>query len=303
MPHTLWINGEFTGPDSARVGALDAGFQHGVGLFETMLAREDDVIDLPRHLERLAGSAQTLRLTESLRVPALAEAVTAVARRAAFPQTRLRLTITGGDLNLLTGGADPDAEPQTDPTIVIEAKPATDYPSEMYDRGVSVAIADRRDNPLDPFAAHKTLNYWPRLAELQKAAAKGAAEAVTLQVSNHLAGACVSNLFVVNGDRLLTPAARGEEEPGAIPSPVLPGVTRGRVLQWADSEDLTPGAKLLNINDLLDADEAFLTNSSWGVLPIVRVEQSAIGAGEPGPVARAMLERWRALPAADDRAG
>jgi len=293
MPHTLWINGEFTSPEGARVGALDAGFQHGVGLFETMLARGGAVIDLPRHLERLRESAQTLRLTESLRVPALAEAVTAVAERAAFPQTRLRLTLTGGDLNLLTDGA--GADPRTDPTIVIEAKPATDYPSEMYDRGVAVTVADRRDNPLDPFAAHKTLSYWPRLAELQKAAAKAAAEAITLQVSNHLTGACVSNLFVVKGDALLTPVARGEEEPGAIPSPVLPGITRGRVLQWAEGESLTPSAKLLNINDLLDADEAFLTNSSWGVLPIARVERSAVGAGEPGPVARAMLERWRKL--------
>jgi len=292
MPHTLWINGEFTDPSNARVGALDAGLQHAVGLFETMLAREGDVIDLARHLERLRDSAQTLRLTESLRVPALAEAVTAVAERAAFPHTRLRLTITGGDLNLLTDGAGE----HRDPTIIIEAKPATDYPTEMYDRGVTVAIADRRDNPLDPFAAHKTLSYWPRLAELQKAAAKGAAEAVTLQVSNHLAGACVSNLFVVKADQLLTPSARGEEEPGAIPSPVLPGITRGRILQWAEQANLTPAAKLLNINDLLDADEAFLTNSSWGVLPVARVEQSAIGDAKPGPVARAMLERWRNLP-------
>jgi branched-subunit amino acid aminotransferase/4-amino-4-deoxychorismate lyase len=163
----------------------------------------------------------------------------------------------------------------------------------MYEHGVVVTIADRRDNPLDPFAGHKTLNYWPRLSELQKASAKGAAEAITLQVSNHLAGACVSNLFIVRDSELFTPTARGEEEPGALASPVLPGVTRSRILEWADDQDVTAVPKLLTVDDLLDADEAFLTNSSWGVLPVRQVEQKTIGSGAVGPVARAMLERWR----------
>jgi len=284
----VWVSGAFVERERARVSAFDAGLQHAVGLFETMLAVGEEIIDLARHLERLRDSAQALRLADDLRVPALAEACRAVVERAALERARLRLTVTGGDLNLLAAGAGP-----ADPTILIDARPATAYPEPMYEHGVVVTIADRRDNPLDPFAGHKTVNYWPRLSELQKASAKGAAEAITLQVSNHLAGGCVSNLFIVRDAELLTPTARGEEEPGALASPVLPGVTRSRILEWADDQDLTATARLLTIDDLLDADEAFLTNSSWGVLPIRQVEQKSVGAGEPGPVARAMLERWR----------
>lgn len=292
MSGAVWVNGSFVERSNASVGAFDAGLQHGVGLFETMLARAGEVIDLGRHLDRLRDSAKALRLSDDLRVPALADAVNAVVERAGLERARVRLTLTGGDLNLLSRGAGP-----TDPTILIDAQLATDYPAGMYESGVAATIADRRDNPLDPFAGHKTLNYWPRLTELQKASAKNAGEAITLQVSNHLSGGCVSNLFVVKGNELLTPVARGEEEPGAIASPVLPGVTRGRVLEWAESMNLTASARLLGIDDLLDADEAFLTNSSWGVLPVVRVEASTIGDGKPGRVATAMLEKWRQLPA------
>ena len=59
-----------------------------------------------------------------------------------------------------------------------------------------------------------------------------------------------------------------------------------------DREDIERAA--LSIDDLLSADEIFLTNSSWGVLPVVRVERHEVGGGVPGPVARAMRARWLA---------
>jgi len=150
----------------------------------------------------------------------------------------------------------------------------------MFERGVAITIADTKANPLNAREAHKTVNYWWRLRELQQAAQKGAGEALVLQVTNHVSGGCVSNLFVVKDDELLTPTARGEEEQGAIPSPVLPGVTRGAVLEIAQAKGIPVTTRLLTIDDVLDADELFLTNSSFGVLPVVQVERKRIGVPE-----------------------
>lgn len=287
---TVFLNGKFMERDEAKVSAFDAGFQHGVGLFETMLARLDggeaEVFRLEEHLDRLIGSAKELGLSDSLKKHALAEAVCATAEKAALPRARVRLTITGGDLNLLSGGGGGD------PTVLIVAQPATEYPLEMFERGVSVVIADARANPLNPFEGHKAINYWWRLRELQAAAGKRAAESIVLQVSNHLCGGCVSNLFIAKGGVLHTPIARGEEERGAIPSPVLPGIVRGAVIEWAAEKRIGVSRRMLSVNDLMDADEAFLTNSSWGVLPVVKVEAEAVGDGVVGEVARAMRERW-----------
>lgn len=294
MPPTVWLNGAFIDPADARLSVFDAGLQHGVGLFETMLAVRGGVVRAERHVERLRASAAELGLSDNLRARPLVDAVRQVAQRAALDRARIRLTLTGGDLNMLqqrpAGGAH-------DPTILIVAQQATEYPPALFDRGAAVTIADARVNPLDPFSAHKSLNYWPRLRALQLAGAKSAGETLFLQVSNHLAGGAVSNLFLAKSGALLTPVARGEEAPGAIPSPVLPGVTRGFIIETAAARDIPLERRLLTINDLLDADEAFLTNSSWGVLPVVRVEGKPIGAGDnpaPGPLARAMLEAWRA---------
>ncbi|MCA9299890.1 MAG: aminotransferase class IV, partial [Phycisphaerales bacterium] len=83
---------------------------------------------------------------------------------------------------------------------------------------------------------------------------------------------------------LFTPPARGEEERGAMPSPVLPGVTRRAIFEYASDHDLEIRRQWLTIDDLLRADEVFLTNSSWTILPVRAVEGHEIG--EPGPVTR-----------------
>jgi len=286
---SVFIDGEMVTREDAKVSAFDAAFQHGVGLFETMHAftTADGVVveDLDEHMDRLQASAAQLGLSDDLKTGALGEAVVETVRRARYKNTRVRLTVTGGDLNLLQSGAVGGGGGHR-PTVMIQAQPATDYPDEMFENGVMATIAEARANPLDPTAGHKTLNYWWRLRELQAAAAKGAGESIVLQVSNHLSGGCVSNLFVVSEGKLITPIAQGEEsgEAHALPSPVLPGITRARVMEAAKKMGVGFEVRMMSIDDLLDADEVFLTNSSWKVLPVVKVEAEVIGNGEPGAV-------------------
>jgi branched-chain amino acid aminotransferase len=292
----VWVNGRFVEQGTAQVSAFDAGITHGVGLFETMHACRGRVFRAERHLARLAGSAEALGLSRDLRTRALEEAVQACVERSGLASgdahARVRLTLTGGDLNLLTAAQQGGGEAHADPTIIIHVTRATPYPDEMFDRGVGVLIAEPKANPLNPNEGHKTIDYWWRLRALQAAAGAGMGEALVLQVSNHVAGGAVSNLFVVKDGALLTPLARGEEDRGALPSPVLPGVTRDAVTELADAAGVGTSKRLLTIDDVLDADELFLTNASWGVLPVVNVEKRAIASGAPGEVTRLLRERW-----------
>ncbi|MGD9790000.1 MAG: aminotransferase class IV [Phycisphaerales bacterium] len=316
---SVFLDGEFVSRDGARVSAFDAGLQHGVGLFETMLGVREGAgvrgILVREHVERLAFSARELGLSTTLKVEALVEAVRRTVERAVDDSRgvscggsdgvsawRVRLTITGGDLNLLERGEGVGREHQ--PTVLIAATPATVYPEAMFERGVSVVLADWRVNPLDAMAGHKTLSYWSRLRELQRAAASGAGEALVFQVTNHLSGGCVSNVFCVRDGVLLTPIARGEEGFGdgtrqaggggaVLPSPVLPGITREWVIQQAEAMGMTLERRMLSIDDVLSSDEVFLTNSSWGVLPVVGVERERIGGGVVGEVTRGLVGGWR----------
>ena len=342
MPTCVFLSGRFYGCEGsppiseARISAFDAGLQHAVGLFETMRAGvlrrgiegprthgeaiETWVLMLDDHMERLAGSARELGLSDQLRVPALSEAVVETVRRSGLEHARVRLTITAGDLAMLSGaqgggggggggigGGGGAQARQADPTVLIVAQPITEYPAPMFERGVAATLADARANPLDPTHGHKTLNYWWRLRELQTASSKGAAEAIVLSVTNHLVGGCVSNLLIVKDDTLLTPIARAEEQEiagkgaPALPSPVLPGITRAWAIDKAERLGLRVSRKMLAVQDLLEADEVMLTNSSWGVLPIVRVEASDIGEAKPGRIARDLRDAWLAsFPSADE---
>lgn len=289
-PMKAFINGQFVDAAEARVGFFDAGFQHGIGLFETMLARDGAVLRLEEHLDRLATSARELRLFDPLRVEPLAEAVHLCLDQNGMKDARVRITLTAGDMGKPFAGANAAGErpaaPQ--PTVAIHAQPPTRYPDELFAAGVAVSIAEGRANPHDPFAGHKTLNYWPRIAALQRAGESGCAEALWFTIGNHLASGSVSSVFLVKDGRIRVPYARGE----GVPSPVLPGCTRAAVVRWAEGTGVPVERANLAIDDVLAADEIFLTNSSWGVMPVVRVERHQVGAGVPGPVARAMREKW-----------
>lgn len=291
---TAWINGSFVDDAEARIGLFDAGFQHGIGLFETMLAREGAVLDFEAHLDRLAASARELRLFDPLRTEPLAEAVQQALAKSGLRDARIRITLTAGDMGRPFAGANAAGEktaaPQ--PTLAIHVQPPTRYPDELFEKGVAVSVAENRANPLDRFAGHKTLMYWPRIAAVQRAAEVGCAEALWFTVTNHLASGSVSSVFLVKDGRLRVPFARGEEAEGAMRAPVLPGCTRAKVLMWAEGEGRAVERANLAIDDVLAADEIFLTNSSWGVMPVVRVERHQVGSGAPGSVARAMRARW-----------
>jgi branched-subunit amino acid aminotransferase/4-amino-4-deoxychorismate lyase len=99
---------------------------------------------------------------------------------------------------------------------------------------------------------------------------------------------------------VFTPVARGEEaaiagQGGAMPSPVLPGVTRAAVLEVAVGLGLPVRKQWLAISDLLDADEVFCTNASFGVLAMTRIEGRQIGGGQVGPVSAQLRQKLSEL--------
>jgi branched-subunit amino acid aminotransferase/4-amino-4-deoxychorismate lyase len=273
----VYLNGRMVDPCKAQVSVEDAGFTHAVGLFETMAARNRRVFRMDRHLARINDSAQQLGLARSLDIDMLRSAIAQTLEHNKLTDARVRLSITAGQVSMLGPG---DGAPQQ--TVLISATEPTQYDPAYFEQGIKVLIAPPGANPFDQLAGHKTLAYWGRLRTLRQAAAAGAGEAIWLNVTNHLASGAVSNIFIVKDGSLLTPYARGEEVEGALPAPVLPGITRAAVLEIAEQQNIPIQKRMLDVNDLLEADEVFLTNSSWHVLPVTSVEKKNIGDGQVG---------------------
>ena len=294
----VYLDGKFVNEGEAALSAFDAGVQHAVGLFETMRAYNGRIFRLDEHINRLIRSARELGLSGRLHAGPLREAVDRTLRANDLLEARLRLTLTGGNLSMLAArpGAEDNEEagagppPEHRPTGLIAASTPTVYPESFFTDGVGVVAADAKANPFDPMAGHKTVNYWSRLQALAAAARAGAGESLWFTVTNHLASGAVSNAFLVKDGELLTPIARGEEPAGGLAAPVLPGVTRAAVIEATDRLGLPVRRKMLTIHDLLDADEVFLTNTSWLLLPVVRMEKETIGDGKVGPTSRKLYD-------------
>lgn len=282
-----FLNGKMIPSDQARIAADDAGFQHSVGLFETMIAQNGRVFRLQNHVGRLRSSAKTLGLSKDLNAAALAEAVRMTIEHNKIDRARLRLTVTPGSMSLLAANARTHPGSGDAPgTVLIQPTEPTEYDPRYFDEGITVLVAQPGANPFDAMAGHKTLAYWPRLRVLRQAASVQAGEAIWLNVSNHLASGCISNVFLVKEGQLLTPIARGEEADNALPAPVLPGITRAAVIELAEGLGVTVKRQMLSIDDLLEADEVFLTNSSWHILPVSKIEKAPVGEGKAGDLTK-----------------
>lgn len=271
----VFLNDSVIDPDQAHLSVTESGFLYGAGLFETMRSHNGVVFRLQDHLDRLSRSAGMLSIVHPYDEPYISGAIDRLLQANELSEARLRLTLTNGPL--------PESEDQHKPTLLITATEFRPYPAEYYKAGVLVILCPFRQNPTDPTCGHKTTCYYPRLLALNLARRKGAVEALWFTPDNHLAEGCVSNVFIVKGSVLCTPH---------IETPVLPGIARKTVLQLARQQSIELVEKDLTVNDLLDADEVFLTNVIMEVVPVVQVEGHAIGDGKVGPMTTKFRESF-----------
>jgi len=181
---------------------------------------------------------------------------------------------------------------RVDPNVFLTAAALEPYPQEYYQKGLTVILLDEQKlNPYDLQAGHKTLNYFSRLAALREANRRGGGEALWFNVHNYLQSGSISNVFLVESGKLLTPPTAHDLRTPKISqqtpyskSNVLPGITRNAVLEIAKSLNIEVDITAIDVNRLLAAEEVFLTNSIMGVMPVCRLERKPVGPEKPGPI-------------------
>ncbi len=270
-----YLNRAFVRSGEAKVAADDAGLLYGRGVFETFRARRGAVYLLERHARRLKAGARILGIGAPLTLGSLRAAVQELTERCRLEDARVRLTVTAGP----EGGR---------PSVLIQARAPTEYPERLYERGMSGRFVTVRRNETSPLSRVKSLNYLDNLLARAEARRANADEALLLNVGGFLAEGSASNVFVVHGAKLRTPRV----EDGA-----LPGVTRGALLELARTAGISARAVSLAVEDLRGADEAFLTNSVAGVVPLVSVDGANVGTGRPGPLTRRLRALYEAAAA------
>ena len=295
MP-SVWINGRYEDEETASISLRDTGLLHAAGVFTTMRSYNGKVFRLAGHLERLRDSCQTFSIPLSYTDGDLTDAIGELLRRNELPDARLRLTITRGKAEV-----DPVHGMHLAPTVFLTATAAHPYPAEFYEKGMTVIVVDEQKlNPYDVQAGHKTLNYLSRLHALRSANLRGTGEAMLFNVHNYLQSGSISNVYIVKNGTITTPPTPKElYDPlvrDATPYPksaVLPGITRQTILDLAKQQNIPLKLAGIDINQLLEADEVFISNSVMNVMPVCRIERKAIGSDKPGPITTKLADLLR----------
>jgi branched-subunit amino acid aminotransferase/4-amino-4-deoxychorismate lyase len=293
-----WLNGSFVDESEASVSLRDTGLLHAAGVFTTLRATHGLVFRAEQHLARLRQSCEALFIPLQYPDEVLLGAISEILDRNQLLDARLRLTVTRGSAK-----QDPLHGLHLMPSVFLTATHLEPYPDDFYEKGMTVIVVDEQKlNPYDIQAGHKTLNYLSRLAALRAANTRGAGEALWFNVHNYLQSGSISNIFLVKSGQLQTPPTPVDlqDDPIAKATPypksaVLPGITRQAVLDLADEAGIAMQIRGLTINDLLEADEVFLTNSIMQIMPVCRIERRALGEDKPGEITSRMMAGYREM--------
>jgi len=277
LPKYVELNGSIVPASRARVSVFDRGLLYSDGLFETLRAYGGVPFALEHHLARLQASARFLGIVLP-RKPWRRSIAALLARNGLRrDDAAVRITVTRG------AAAPGLLPPRTSPTVFIVATALDPAIARVQRHGARVVLLPfARDGFL---GEHKVLNYLPAVLAKVIAARHRAFEALFVDREGLVTEGTTSNVFVWRRGQLLTPPLGG----------ILPGLTRRLVIEAAAIDGIGVVERGLRAQDLLSADEAFLTSSLAEVVPIVAVDAHAIGDGQVGKRTARLQRQYRQL--------
>ncbi len=262
----IYIDGRFLPEEEAKISILDRAVGLGDGLFETVRAHLGRPAFLDRHLARMRSSAAFLKIPFTYSDDEIGEVLVELCHRNSAPEARIRLTLTRGIHPgglALAGGA---------PSLIATAESYTPHPPEKYAQGYRLVVSSIVHYAKGPLSGHKTLNYLPFLLARDEAAAVGADEALLLNEHGNVAECSSANVFCVAGGVLGTPG---------LDSGVLPGVVRDVVLELASRAGIVTRERPVPLEELLGADEVFITSSLRGIMPVSQIGETVFSGERP----------------------
>jgi len=266
MQEIIWINGKIVKRKDAKVSVFDHGFLYGDGLFETMRAYEGRVYRLREHLDRLCSAAKVLNIKVPYGKKFLKAGISRLANKLKADNAYVRIAVTRGE-----GGVGLNPALCKKRNVIILLYRFKPYPAG----GINAIISSVRREALSLLANIKSNNYLPNVLALTEARKRSADDAIMLNTRGYVAECTTSNIFMIKGNKLITPE---------IGEGLLPGITRKVIIGLAPRLGLEALEKRIGIPELERADEVFLTNSIAEVRGVASINGKRISQGKTGPV-------------------
>ncbi|AJY76976.1 D-amino-acid transaminase [Paenibacillus beijingensis] len=271
-----YFNGNFIESDEPALPIEERGHQFGDGVYEVMRIYNGVPFMLDEHLDRLYQSATAIKLPLQQDRESLKHTISELMDKSGLTNLVIYLQVTRGIASR------DHLFPDCPVSVSMTAKPFREPPAEARENGVSVMLHpdERWEN-----CYIKSLNLLPNILAKQAAYEKGCFEAILVRDGKVTEGTSSNVYMVKDGSILTTP----------LSNRILPGITRMAVKQIAGELHIPFVEAYFTPEDMLRADEVFITSTTSEIMPVVRINDEEINSGEPGPVARALYEQLKTM--------
>lgn len=278
MADIAFVNGKFLPLAEAFVHVEDRGYQFGDGVYEVVLTYEGVPFALEEHMDRFFKSMEAIKISPPYTREEMVDLIHQANEKAQYPNAVIYYHMTRGT----SPRSHPFPQGDVPSNFVITVREFETRELTTGDLGVKVSLAeDIRWGRCNI----KSLNLLPNILARQEAVEQGGVEAV-LHKDGYITEGAAANLFaVINGEVHTHPADNN----------ILAGITRKQVLELCQELGIKAHERAFTVEEFLAADEAFLTSTGIGVLPIGRVDESQLGDGLSGTITKRLQEAFQEL--------
>lgn len=272
MDKYCFLNGEIMPLTEAKVGIEDIGLLRGYGVYDGLSVIGGKVFRFEDHWNRFLSSAHALSLNIPITPEKAKEVIEELAVKNGFmDRANARLILTGGKT---LGGIEYDFN---EPTFYILVEKWEPLPEDYYKNGAKlITYRYSREWP-----THKTTNYIQAVS-LQDLRKEKKAVEILYVYDGEILECATSNIFLVKDDKLITPS-----------DGVLGGITRKVVLELVGvSGKYEIEERPVYEDELKTIDEVFITSSFKDIVPIVNIDDSEVGSGQVGPIAKDLMQAF-----------
>ena len=276
MSRIAYVNGRYLAHRDARVHIEDRGYQFADGCYEVVAMRNGVFIDAGLHLRRLRRSLAALHIDFPMNDAALTVVMTEVARRNMVREGFVYMQITRG-----VATRDFAFPRLARPSLVMTARAKLLVDPKLMASGIKViTIPDQRWARPDI----KSVSLLPNALGKEQAKQADAFEAWQVDRDGNVTEGTSSNAWIVTQE--------GEVVTRQADQGILNGVTRLGLLRVIAAAGLRLSERPFSVADAKQAAEALLTSSTNFVVPVVRIDDTPVGDGKPGPLARKLAASY-----------
>ena len=268
----VYLNGEYLPLEEAKISVLDRGFTFGDGVYEVFLVYQRKIFRFTEHLKRLNNSLAAIYMENPLSAEEWEKILSTLVARNPADNQSLYLQVTRG-----VSERDHSIHLSKKPTVFAMSKA---LPERHLSNGIkAITCEDIRWK----LCYIKAITLLPSILLRHQAFEAGAMEAILLR-DNIVTEGAASNVFVVKENIIKTPPKDGN---------LLPGITRDLIVELLNKEGIICKEEEVSRDELLNADEIWITSSTWEIVPVVQLDDQQVGTGKPGKMWQRVMDIYQ----------